>query len=189
MPLDLTAQERSWPGEWRPLGWGTFEAKPFEDWWLRIGDGFPDLDRRVLQQWMHRHWEYSEYWGLRIDDIRSKLERWPTDAILSRVGTPRLADVNRGHPSPAEEFLYLNQAADQYEPMLSMNSTGTWNMPLLVHHSPDGFIYLDRLFESWHYWLIEGHQRLRYLRALAHSGAPAGEHEVLVLYGATELVS
>ena len=54
--------------------------------------------------------------------------------------------------------------------MLSVNATGTWNMPLLVLHSPDGFVYLDQPFLEWHYWLIEGHRSLRYLRDLAHCG-------------------
>ena len=182
MPLDLTAPEYRWPSEWKPQGYGTFDTESFDDWWKRMGSNFPGVDLRVLPQWMHRHWDDSEYWGLPISNVTSCLEYWSIDYILSQVGTPILADRERQYPSPDEEFEHLNsKEASRYEPMFSMNSTGTWNMPLLVLHSLDGFAYHEQTFVSSQYWLIEGHQRFRYLRAMASCGSPADEHEVLVI--------
>ena len=182
MQLNLTAPEYQWPSEWKPRGYGTFDTESFDDWWERMDSYFPGVDLRVLQQWMHRHWDDSEYWGLPISNLTSRLECWSIDSILTQKGTPLLADIARKYPSPDEEFEDLNsKEASRYEPMFSMNSTGTWNIPLLVLHSLDGFIYHEQTFVSSRYWLIEGHQRLRYLRAMASCGSPADEHEVLVI--------
>jgi hypothetical protein len=99
-----------------------------------------------------------------------------------------VADPDRDRPSPAEDHTVLNQYGAKHEPMRSMNANGTWNMPVLVMRSSDGFVYHDKVFANFRHWLLEGHQRMRYLRALAHRGAPAEEHDVLVLARRTKVI-
>src|SRR5688500_9811436 len=76
----------SWPREWEPLRWSTFDQEPFADWWLRCGHYFPHLDARVLEQWVYRHWELSPYWGFPLLQCRSSLEIFTTEVLLSDVG-------------------------------------------------------------------------------------------------------
>ena len=67
------------------------------------------------------------------------------------------------------------------EPTKTMNLTGTWDMPVLLVRNASGFAYEETEFRDVPMWLLEGHQRYRYLRALAARGKAAQHHEVLVL--------
>lgn len=61
-----------------------------------------------------------------------------------------------------------------------MNESGTWNVPILVLRSLDGFVLHGREYNT-PLWLLEGHQRLRYLKVLAARDLVADQHEIIEL--------
>ena len=76
----------------------------------------------------------------------------------------------------------FNSLSKPFEPAKTMNATGSWDIPIVLFESADGFAYDDRPVRDDPLWLLEGHLRMRYLRALVNTGHPvAAEHEVLVL--------
>ena len=62
-----------------------------------------------------------------------------------------------------------------------MDATGTWNIPPVIVESPGGFLTQTGERRDLRHWLVEGHQRRRYLHALAHRGEGAADHDVFVL--------
>jgi len=170
-----------WPKRWAPQNAGTFNQESFASWWPRVEADLGHLDPRVAEQWIHRHWHLSPYFGFDVKRARSELRRLSTATIMDAVRT-----VDDRQPSeiadPDKIYAMFNpKGMAAFEPALTMNTTGTWNMPVLVVESDHGFVYNREQFPDAHFWLIEGHQRQRYLRALAYKGKAAPEHEVLIL--------
>jgi hypothetical protein len=179
MPIQLCGGR--WPDAWTPINDGTFDQEPFAEWWPRVSRDLEHLDPRVAEQWVHRHWTRSAYFGFDLTHARSELVRMTTAALIDNV---RSVDDRRPGDiaDPDHVFTWLNQRdLAKYEPMRTMNATGTWDMPILVLRSEDGFAYDDDVYPDARLWLVEGHQRLRYLRALAHKKRSAVDHHVLLL--------
>lgn len=170
-----------WPAEWEPHGWGTLAHEPFSSWWQRWAHEFPNLDPRVLEQWVHRHWEYSPYFGFPLQNFRCECERIGTSVLLRDVGS--VDDLRPDEPIDLDSIyeLFNEPCRRDYEPMKTMNHTGTWNMPVLLVRSPSGLLYREIEFSDFSMWVLEGHQRHRYLRALAARRQAAEHHEALVL--------
>jgi len=170
-----------WPLRWMPRDCDTPGQESFTAWWSRVREELGHLDPRVLEQWIHRHWTHTVY---RLDLLRltSELRKMSTEEILSSVGS-----VDDFRPEDREvdsEALVrtFNPSGEPFEPAATMNATGSWNIPIVVLESPAGFAYGDRATPDVRLWLIEGHLRFRYLRALVSTGRPvAREHDVLLL--------
>ena len=62
-----------------------------------------------------------------------------------------------------------------------MTTKGTWDMPVLLVRSSSGFVHNNIEVPQFSLWLLEGHRRHDYLRALAAKRLAAESHEVLVL--------
>ncbi len=170
-----------WPNHWKPRDAGTFDQEAFETWWPRVAQDLGHLDSRICEQWIHRHWSHSPYYGMDVRGMSSALRRMSTHSLLREVGT---VDDRSPDPPPDPVSLYddFNPSGEPLEPALSINKTGTWNIPVLLLENAGGFAYFTQLFTSVKLWLLEGHQRLRYLRALRSLGKQvAEEHDVLVL--------
>ena len=171
-----------WPDQWKPRGFSTLHPEPSAEWWPRVSSDLGHLDPRVAEQWVHRHWSLSEYFGFELADVRSEVRRMPTATILSEVGM-----VDDFRPEDREDdfeevIRRFNPPGEPFEPAKTMNATGSWNMPILLFQNAGGFAYDDRRTSDAHLWLLEGHLRMRYLRALVNTGrSVAAEHEVLVL--------
>ncbi len=166
---------RAWPKRWKPQGEG-FSLEPFDQWWCRNRVNFPNLDKRVAEQWMHRHWSQTSYANLYLPRFNSTLAMWPTRWILHRVGHVL------GTLDPKWDLDQLPRAGGP--PASVMNAMGTWDYPIVIVHSRAGFRTSGGEVRNLHYWLIEGHLRFRYLNALANSAAAAvcsRSHAVLIL--------
>lgn len=182
--LKLTGR-RSWPSRLQPVGESTLEKEPFSTWYARNKAGLEHLDPRILEQWVYKHWIYSPYTGLPLDTLTSTIEIWKSSKLIAEVGfIDEINVITRGDElggSDGVEFLarFVHRDGRTFEPGTTMSSTGTWNFPILVIESPGGFWVNGFDFPSWRYWLIEGHLRFRYLRALHVAGLPDRDHEVL----------
>jgi hypothetical protein len=79
----------------------------------------------------------------------------------------------------SHDYGVLNRAG--LEPANVMNSTGTWDYPIIILSTPKGMVDLGRPRPDVQFLLIEGHLRMRYLNALSKYGQPAYRHSVFVL--------
>ena len=167
-----------WPDEWKPEGWTWGRMKdyePFEVWWQRCGHHFPSLDERVLEQWVHRHWSCSPYFGFPLQHCDCSVERLTTETLISQLGQ---VDCWRDDPFYADRGFDAYSRLRDWQPM---TIKGTWDMPILLVNSPAGFAFDEMEFPHFAYWLIEGHTRHDYLRCLAAKGKATADHEALVL--------
>lgn len=175
-----------WPEYLRPVGVSTREKESFATWYNRNKGGLEHLDCRALEQWVYRHWEFSPYAGIRLASLVSKVETWSGSRLVSEVGFIDDVDARygrmRGGDDP-EEYLgrFVLRGGTTFEPGTSMGTTGTWNFPILVMRSSEGFVFRGERFPAHRFWLIEGHLRFRYLRALRIADRPDREHEVIIL--------
>ena len=169
--IDLTEERVRWPDSLKPEGEGErFDKEPFDQWWARCRTAMPHLHAQVAEQWVHRHWHHSDYAFLPLASLRSRLETWPTNTILAEVHYPdtlhpdfdfeQLSDLHTGH---------------------TMLERGTWDYPMLVLSTPDGFRLWGGDYPNGRYLLIEGHLRFRFLNALSCRGGALSAHEVFVL--------
>jgi hypothetical protein len=176
-PLELTGPGRAWSDALSPRGFEGHDVEPFDSWIARNCSTLNPLDYRVYEQWVYRHWIYSEYFGLPLDGLQCRTVKLSTAALLQvGAGGNMLEDrTNEYGESIFEHFKHNSN-----EPMRTMNSTGTWDFPILLFESSGGFLYRDTLFKS-RFWLIEGHLRLRHLVAISAVGIARPSHDVLVL--------
>jgi hypothetical protein len=181
LPLVLTRRGRYWRRYLRPRGFGTLAVEPFDEWWARVRAQIPALLPEVYEQWIHRHWDYSPYYGLPLTHLQARSIALSTEQILAEVG--RIPGSLADPPTSALESFYdflNNGGLGNLEPMKSMNRSGTWELPILVIRSEDGFEVEGHQYSS-PTWLIEGHQRMRYLKVLANRSTAAGSHALLEL--------
>lgn len=115
--------------------------------------------------------------------MRCELRRVPTNVLIEDVGSVFDRRPDETIEDPSSVFDVFNPPRGKpFEPAITMNATGTWNIPALLVEHEQGFAYDEQQFPNRRLWLIEGHQRLRYLRALTNSGRGAAvAHDVLVL--------
>jgi hypothetical protein len=61
-----------------------------------------------------------------------------------------------------------------------MRQTGTWDIPIIILEAPNGAV---RYYgpDHRHYFLIEGHQRMRCLAVLDRFATCAAKHKVFVI--------
>lgn len=108
-----------WPRSWKPKRFDSFDREDFASWWARCGSDFSSLDRRVVEQWIFRHWTQSLYLGLPLSELTSHVQTISTEQLLETVGRDDAKD--RGLDS--EHFQHMNTAARHHEPALTMNQT------------------------------------------------------------------
>jgi hypothetical protein len=166
-----------WDEALKPIGEGTFDKKPFADWWERNQKNLTNLDPLIAEQWIYRHWSLSYTSFLRLKLMTWCLAAWPSAQILRNVhlefGTPMEPDLNyrvfncEGAFGPLPTARALNQ--------------GTWDIPLLALETPNGIRSAHGEMPEVRFVVAEGSKRMRYLNALRHRGAAPGPHELFIL--------
>jgi hypothetical protein len=129
----------------------------------------------MAEQWIYRHWIWSPYRNLPLDQLVWRQESWKTRRILEEA----FRRPQFGMLQPAFDYEVFH--GKYFEPARSMDQTGTWNYPIMVLSTPNGVKTTRGVFAQVRYCLIEGHQRVRYLNALSARGECAGEHCVFLL--------
>lgn len=179
--IDLTQRDFVWDSALEPVGMDTFDKEPFTAWWERNQGKLSHLHPQICEQWVYRHWNHSHYSFLPLEKLSWRLEDWKTEEILNQTGIfdqGLISDEGHTYCSPAFDYEMIQ---NEYEPSRTMDITGTWNIPILVLHSPSGFIFEKGPRPDVRYWLIEGHKRIRYLNALVHHGKPSATHFLYLL--------
>lgn len=172
--LDLKSDTRVWPDSYRPTGHGTIEPEPFADWWSRHKGDLAHLHPMIAEQWVYRHFDYTSYSCLELSRLSWTEERWPASEIISKALVPG----NELDP----EFDYETFAGEQTATGSPFLQSGTWDYPALLLRTPNGVRTWQGEFPNARYLLIEGHQRIRMLNAMASLGKPmAPLHSVFVL--------
>jgi hypothetical protein len=169
--LDLRGGQTTWPDELKPIGEGeTFDKEPFAAWWGRCAHLLPGIPPLAAEQWIHRHWSHSPYFGIPLQPLRGWIETWTADQILSQVYIGETL-----HPA------WTYKQLKDHHTGRTMIERGAWDYPLLVMATPQGFKDWAGRHPRRRSCLIEGHQRFRFLNALAQRGEAAPHYDVLVL--------
>lgn len=159
-----------WEERLKPVGEATWEKEPFSSWWSRHSAEFPQLDSQVLEQWVYRHWHHSPFCQLPLERLRSRRELWSTERILKDV-------YNDDIKNPEHDFEALSDAHTGRV----MLATGTWDYPMLILSTPDGFKDWRGEHPDARFRLIEGHLRFRFLNVLFQRKEGRPRHEVLIV--------
>jgi hypothetical protein len=173
--IDLrTGHNLAWFGDLRPIGEGTWEKEPFDPWWERNQGHLGSLHPRIAEQWVHRHWQNSPFCHLELERISWRFERWSTQRLLAEVVRPDPADeTNLTH----DYALYRDRDS---EPARTIRATGTWDIPIIIIEAPNGALRSSGP-DARHFFLIEGHQRMRCLAVFDRFANCASEHETFIL--------
>lgn len=166
------------PDEWDPA-WAPIEInsvkESFGEWWARVGADFDNLDPRILEQWVHRHWHETTYNALPLQSLLYDIQRWPTQRILDHIFSAF------GNESCAQSD-YRRMTHDGGQTCTPFQTSGSWDYPILVLATPNGVDTWSGEHPDVKYLLIEGHTRVRYLKACAELGVQLSEaHELFVL--------
>jgi hypothetical protein len=165
-----------WDRRLEPAGVGTLEVESFELWWPRAKRLIDNLHPLIAEQWVHRHWKLSPYCYLPIERLKWREEHWNVASISQVWVRPSF-----GFDNPERDFAHFHSARfENVQPYKSLNSTGTWDFPIVVIETPAGIRSNGKIIKAA-FCLIEGHQRRRFLMAW-HGRAPvADNHSVFVL--------
>lgn len=169
----------AWDPSLEPVGYEGVHRELFETWLARNSQRLPNLHPLIAEQWVYKYWRHSPFCHLPLERLSCRREQWPVERILTDVAWS-MPDSDE-HP----EFNYDVFHGKAREPGRTMDATGTWNIPPIVLESPDGLLTDMGERPDARYWLTEGHQRRRYLHALAvpneGGGRPGMVHEVFLL--------
>jgi hypothetical protein len=114
---------------------------------------------------------------LPLEQLRWCLEEWDTLKILEKVYVRR--DFGEFHPD--NDLQYIQNTDNPKLLQVHLKAAGTWGYPIVVIETPEGVLDYDTPFPEFGFCLIEGHKRLRYLKAFASQSLTANRHDVFVL--------
>lgn len=144
---------------------------PFEEWWPRVQESFPNVPECVARQWLHEHWGYSPYSWLPSKLYKFTLERWSPD---------KLVDIRSRHSNFIEDLTECRQHGEhllrrlRYQTALFMEEYKKFPAPIIVLDNLDGHLENDGIAMSQYksipsqYILIEGHRRFNISLYLQH---------------------
>ena len=167
-----------WPEELMPVGEGEDEKESFDLWWTRNENQLSNLHPQVAEQWVYRHWQNSPFFGIKLEQLTCKLERWDSKRILDHV----LMLSGPDQLIPMHDYAAFNREYYDHQTSTALDK-GTWDYPIVVLSTPEGVMYEKGEFPDERCVLIEGHQRLRYFNALFHLHGDRlhQDHELFIL--------
>jgi hypothetical protein len=172
-----------WSQRLKPyVGAERFDTESFREWWMRVSATLPHVPENVAEHWIYRHFGHSPYEFLPLSELRFERETW---------SLARLDEVTFGSDWRWTEadLGRLDNEQIRDTPLASMMiDARTWPEPIIVLDNPSGLgKRFGRDLGRWH--LIEGHQRLTYLRCLAHKNEAKPQHDVWVTTVAKDVAS
>ena len=153
-------------------------SEPFDEWWDRCYLLVGHLHPKIAEQWIYKYWRDSPYCYLPIERLRWREEQWSTETIINDV----FVTASWG-PHDADSDFRAYQSDGRFTaipPFKFFRQNGTWDYPIVVLHTPDGVQSRGKLVPA-KYCLIEGHVRIRALKAWHGRGRLADKHSVFVL--------
>lgn len=73
----------NYPNHLAPINAGDSDQEPFSEWWMRVQCHYPHVSEKVAEQWIHRHWYYSNYGWIPSVKVRFELLRWHSNKLTS----------------------------------------------------------------------------------------------------------
>jgi hypothetical protein len=168
--------ESVWDPALKPVGHGDFSPEGFDSWWQRNAARLANLHPQIAEQWVFRHWQWSPFRFIRLDCLSWRSEVWTSAQVLDQV------HMEFGGPmNPVHDYEVMHEETTGPTRTARYWRAGTWNIPLTVLETPEGFIGHEGEFPAIRFVLVEGTLRLRYLNALVRRGVGTGPHEVYIL--------
>ena len=163
----------------KPDGYGdSFDVEPWPHYRERVRLLLPNFPDSVLKQWLYRHYSgaVSDYGWLRLSQLTFRSKTWPTERILTDVGSWE------GHGLISQHAERLRSDPDRQQSWLGRRliEDGTWPVPILVISNHERTCRPDGLRLATPFHLMEGHRRMGYLHALVEDKrwTVAAEHEL-----------
>jgi len=172
----------TWADQWEPSlsrspddGSVSGETESLEDYLARVRPLVGHLPKPVIEQWIYRHFRYTEYRNIPLEKLTAQPETWQTDKILAigSVFAPNELQDELGPTSGLRNW--------QSEPALAFRAAGTWDFPILIMEHEDGFLDEEGILTPYKYWLIEGRLRFRFLNYWHDEGKANDKHKVWVI--------
>lgn len=176
--LDLTNhQSDTWPDTLSPIGEGSFDKEPFEDWWNRNGARLANLHPQIAEQWVYKHWSLALFKFLELDRLAWSVHQLSTLDYLKNV------HLEFGGPCVAEHDYHVFEGAFRGRKTATAENwcDGTWTFPPLVLSTPEGIIGHEGEFPTVRMVVVEGSLRYRYLSCLHERGEDTGPHDFYLL--------
>jgi len=168
----------AWPETLRPIGESTHAKEPFNDWWDRNRHVLAHLPQDLTEQWIYRHWTYSPFSFLPLDNLEWERRSWCSADLLASVHRAWGGEL---HPEFDYEAFQRRGGTDRPATALALDA-GTWDYPMVLLSTPFGVIDGGTPLPDVRLVIVEGHQRHRYLNALhALRRAPVGPHDTIIL--------
>jgi hypothetical protein len=180
-----TVGPRVWPGHLRPIVDKVAGKEPFATWWGRNQREIGHLHPQLAEQWLYRHWDYTEFAFLPLESLAWELHEMEGEEILDRI---RREISKRLDPEfDYREFQGMH-GRDKTQTAVDLDQ-GTWEYPIVALSTPSGWITRSEKhphdsieLPDERLMLLEGHQRHRYVNALHWRGTPPqGPHRVFVV--------
>jgi hypothetical protein len=169
LDLEVLEETGEWPAELAPDG------EDFRAWWARHHHRLGHLHRRLVEQWVHRHWDTSPFRFIPLDTLSWRLGTWSAEKVLSSVVLLEAGVLDPEHDS--ECFA----VAEGRHPTVTGFQNGSWDYPIVVLETPRGVRRCEGPEPCARFLLIEGRQRVRYLNVLTYEEVRTGPHLVFVL--------
>jgi hypothetical protein len=164
-----------WPEKIRPyVGSNESDVEPFDEWHERVREYISHVPDSVAKEWNHRHWRHSPYEHLPLSQMHFERQTWP----LARLGEVKFG---KDWGESAADLTRLDQPMVRQAPLAQMMLRDkTWPAPIIVLDNADGAqVHRGVPMARWH--LLEGHQRLSFLRCLEHKNDALPYHDVWVV--------
>lgn len=168
----------AWDPALEPRNWGSFDIEPFDCWARRNHEALLHIHPEICEQWLYRHWLQSPMCFIELDNLHWQMVEWEPAYFLTAVGTYWGADDFE----PEFDFNTFHQQGgkSRHRTAVALDS-GAWDYAPIVLATEQGFISTQGNYVNRPFLLVEGHQRRRYLNALASRGKALKRQRVFVL--------
>jgi hypothetical protein len=172
----------------QPIDDDSFHKETFIRWWDRNHGEIGHLHPLLAEQWVYRHWCYTDFAFLPLQSLEWDLLEMSGEEILDKIRR----EISKQLDPEFDYGQFQGRGVEKTETARDLDS-GTWTYPIVALSTPSGWI--TRSDQHPHgpvelprerLMLLEGHQRHRYLNALHHRGTPPlGPHRVFVVKSPT----
>lgn len=179
-----TAGPRVWPPHLQPIGDNSADKESFAAWWGRNESEIGHLHPQLAEQWVYRHWDYTEFAFLPLETLSWQLRQMEGGEVLANVRR----EISKQLDPEWDYHQFQGEGKEKTQTAQELDQ-GTWAHPIVALSTPSGWVTRSR--EHPHDFielpqerlmLLEGHQRHRYLNALHWRGTPPrGPHQVFVV--------
>jgi hypothetical protein len=137
--------------------------EPFEEWWPKVREHFPNVPEDAARYWLHEHWNRSPYRYLISKAYEFTRAEWPAERLFEVRSTwDDYSEGSAGCVAKGKELCTQKTFGYIYETAAFVLEHGRVPAPIIVLDNRDGHHAADYPNE-WPlpltYVLIEGHSR------------------------------